>query len=308
MAPSHLFVLAPPRSFTSVTCAMLGQHPQMYSLPEVHLFVAGTYNELLKLYQIRRGFQHGLLRAIAELGLGAQTEANVVAARQWLEELGDTDTATLYQDLAEWASPRALVDKSPTYVYKSESLERIAASVPGAYYLHLTRHPRAMCESVYTLRRDIKERLANFIPDSRSRAGIENRHNRLAKHDDPETIWLKPHRNIMNFLEKVPSGHKMRIRGEDLLADTDKHLKEIADWLGIRSDDESLEAMKHPEQSPFAKFGPSNARFGNDPGFLANPKLRPFVPKPLELEDIVGDDFNHSMSAEIKELAAEFGY
>ena len=29
-----LFILAPPRSFTSVVCAMIGNHPQMLGLPE----------------------------------------------------------------------------------------------------------------------------------------------------------------------------------------------------------------------------------------------------------------------------------
>jgi len=37
-----LLILASPRSFTSVICAALGQHPQMYELPELHLFVADT--------------------------------------------------------------------------------------------------------------------------------------------------------------------------------------------------------------------------------------------------------------------------
>lgn len=36
-----LFILAPPRSFTSVVCAMIGQHPDMCGLPEVNLAIAG---------------------------------------------------------------------------------------------------------------------------------------------------------------------------------------------------------------------------------------------------------------------------
>ncbi len=33
-----LFLLAPPRSYTSLINAMLGQHPQAYGLPELCLF------------------------------------------------------------------------------------------------------------------------------------------------------------------------------------------------------------------------------------------------------------------------------
>ena len=37
-----VFVLAAPRSFSSVVCAMLGQHPELHGLPETHLFVDDT--------------------------------------------------------------------------------------------------------------------------------------------------------------------------------------------------------------------------------------------------------------------------
>ena len=33
-----LFLLAPPRSYTSLVNAMLGQHPQAFGLPELCLF------------------------------------------------------------------------------------------------------------------------------------------------------------------------------------------------------------------------------------------------------------------------------
>ena len=35
-----VFILAPPRSYTTLICAMLGQHPELYGLPELHLFIA----------------------------------------------------------------------------------------------------------------------------------------------------------------------------------------------------------------------------------------------------------------------------
>ena len=67
----------------------------------------------------------------------------------------------------------------------------------------------------------------------------------------------------------------MRVRGEDLLSCPDTCLTSITRWLGIRCDPEAIEAMEHPERSPFAWVGPWNARFGGDPNFLANPILRP---------------------------------
>ena len=62
-----LFILAPPRSFTSVSCGMIGQHPQLLGLPETNLFARADYNQLALLFRVRPRLQHGLLRAIAEL-------------------------------------------------------------------------------------------------------------------------------------------------------------------------------------------------------------------------------------------------
>jgi|ERR1043165_3828945 hypothetical protein len=82
---SPLFILGVPRSFTSVVCAMLGQHPQMYGLPELHLFTSQTLEERKNVWaQSTFNINHGLLRVIAELYFGKQTEETVIFARAWL--------------------------------------------------------------------------------------------------------------------------------------------------------------------------------------------------------------------------------
>jgi len=87
-------------------------------------------------------------------------------------------------------------------------------------------------------------------------------------------------------------------------------LKEITKWLGLEAHGKAIEAMKHPEQSPYACFGPPNARFGSDPGFLESPALRGnFHGKELTLEGpLEWRQDNKEFSAEVRELAAEFGY
>ena len=100
----------------------------------------------------------------------------------------------------------------------------------------------------------------------------------------------------------------MRMRGEDLLSDPDAYLPVITEWLGISSIQDAFEQMKHPEYSPFACYGPNNARIGNDPSFLENPKLRPYRVKPQSLEDAMSWDPSLYFNDEIKELAVFFGY
>ena len=81
--------------------------------------------------------------------------------------------------------------------------------------------------------------------------------------------------NIDRFVSTLPSERWLRVRGEDILRDPSSRLAEIASWLGIRADAKAVEAMLHPEHSPFAGFGPRSARYGNDLFFLCDARLRP---------------------------------
>mgnify|MGYP006327808131 CR=1 FL=1 len=49
-----VFLLAPPRSYTSLINAMLGQHPQCFGLPELCLFNVETLVELWVRDNVRR--------------------------------------------------------------------------------------------------------------------------------------------------------------------------------------------------------------------------------------------------------------
>jgi len=303
-----LFILAPPRSFTTVTSAMIGQHPEMYGLPETNLFVADTYQQLSKFYRVfRPRFGHGLLRAVAELGLGEQTEGNVELAKAWLEEHATVSTADLFRDLAQWAAPRRLVDKSPAFVFRLQNLERLHDGFPEASYLHLVRHPRGNCDSVAKISSEV---------GSREEGAVEQGHRvrkgpgqiMAAGQPHPENIWMKPHRRVLQFLEQIPAERQLRLRGEDLLSEPDRWLRAIAVWLGISTDHDALDAMKHPELSPFACHGPRNARIGNDPSFLENPALRPYRAKPMSLDDPMEWNPDITFSTEIKDTAELFGY
>lgn len=301
-----LFILAPPRSFTTVMCAMIGEHPQMLGLPETNLFARDSYVELGELYGKRPRLQHGLLRSVAQLGLGGQSAENIEVAKRWLRGYARTSTADLFHDLAAWAAPKRLVDKSPIYVYNRDNLARIRRAFPNAYYLHLLRHPRGMCESMYTLRQRTEERHAQRTRRRDSDAADVTGAPRGAI--DPDLVWLAPHRTIVDFLATVPPERQMRLRGEEALADVDTYLPRIAEWLGVDCDRAALERMKHPEGSPFACFGPPNARLGDDPGFLEKPWLRPYERKALDLEGPLSWDPRLALSAGAKELARHFGY
>ena len=101
----------------------------------------------------------------------------------------------------------------------------------------------------------------------------------------------------------------MRVRGEDLLSDPKRHLREIAMWLKLRSDSEAIDAMMHPERSPFAGFGPPTARRGGDEKFFRSPAIRPIVRGPESLDKPLPWREDHAAFApEVQLLARRFGY
>jgi hypothetical protein len=296
-----LFILAPPRSFTSVTCAMLGQHPQMYGLPEMSLFTTeGMQEWWVNFHRARSWPAHGVLRAVAQLYFDEQTERTIELARWWLWRRLGHSTGTVFRELAGKVHPLILVHKSPGTSFRFERLRRLHRAFPEAKFLHLVRHPRAHGESTITI-----------ITERGYAAGIDPVlvESWLSAGGDPQHTWYSNNTRISKFLKPLPEEQKLRLRGEDLLADPDRHLKEIADWLGLRTDDEAIEQMKHPERSPFACFGPPNASLGGNRHFLEQPALRRVQARPEGLDGPLpwrsdGAEF----SPRVKQLAREFGY
>jgi hypothetical protein len=176
--------------------------------------------------------------------------------------------------VAERILPRQMVEKSPNNVSRMKNLERMYHAFPGARYLHLVRHPRATGTSLFRVHTERRQRK-------------ELRLGRDLKPQDPRRVegnWIKVQSNILKFTAQLAPGRAMVLKGEDLLADPDLYLAQICEWLGISGSPEAIEAMKHPEHSPFARPGPRNAQSGNNPGFLEDPYLRVGRPREPSLE------------------------
>src|SRR5262249_39350135 len=104
-----LIVLGPPRSFTTVVSAMLGQHPELYGLPELHLLSAETMAEWSQqCTQATFNMDHGLLRVVAQVYFGEQTAMSVKRAAGWLDRRSHFTTALLLEELADRVRPRRL--------------------------------------------------------------------------------------------------------------------------------------------------------------------------------------------------------
>lgn len=292
-----VIILAPPRSFTTVVSAMLGQHPQLYGLPETHFFTCDSIDEWATLYRKTDRMQ-GAWRAIAQIIFGEQTMPTVCMARLWLQERSYFTTAEVLRVLGQRVAPKILVEKTPKAAQRLQHMQRMMREFPRARFLHLLRHPYGQVNSLL-------ERRLRFLGNGGSKSLLE------AAQDlgDPARFWLTTHQAILHFLRDVPPEQQFCTRGEDLLSAPDEHLREIAHWLGIRSDDDAIEAMKHPERSAFARKGPPNASHGGDEKFFTDPVLRSYstVTPPLDAQ-LPWCSGSEVFSEPIRQLARNFGY
>ncbi len=293
-----VFVLATARSYSSVVATMVGQHPQCASLPELKLFAYGSVAELeasLPIYWSDRGITHrspGLVRAIAQFEFGDQSSASILAARAWLQDRPDWSGAQVLDVLLSRLSPRIAVEKSPENVEDDAALQRLAASYPRARYLHLTRHPVTTQQS---LEKHWSRSIPGLVVPGQPMVGI--------------AAWVATQCRILTFAATLPESRYLRVRAEDVLNDPHSQLASIASWLELDTSPDAIEAMMHPERSPFAHPGPiaSGVIGGNDPAFLADPvPRRAALPPGVEAPE--GWVENSSLWDMTIDIAARLGY
>lgn len=277
---------------------MIGQHPALFGLPELKLFAYRTIGELdasLPAYARERGIAHrspGLVRAVAELEFGCQAPEALTAALAWLRQRASWSGVRVFDLLMERLHPRVAVEKSPEHVAETAALRRLTRAYPRARYIHLTRHPITTITSMH-------EHLRRNLPGYRG-------------DDDGSYViasWLATHQRIVDLAQHIPPDHWLRVAAEEVLNNPTPQLVAIATWLGVSSDPVAIDAMTHPERSPFASFAPaaSGVTGGGDRAFLADPRPR----KAEAMHDLrapTGWSVERSQWAMVVDAAEQLGY
>jgi hypothetical protein len=305
-----VFVLALPCSYASIFGAMLGQHPQMYGLPQLHLFLADTMSEWWELAN-KSSFEmnHGLLRAVAQLIFGGQTEATVEHASGWIRRRLHYNTGLLLETLAERVQPSTVVYASSSVIRRREFLERARYLYPQARFIFVSQHPNAYCGAVVAELREAEK--FGPIPEWLHRLAFRPNPGEPATGLtlDPQRTWYELSSEAWGFFGSLPPIQTLHLRGEDVLARPAAELRRVAGWLGVRDDDEALDKMEHPEDSPYARFGPNNARYGSDPRFLRAPALPANTPEPATLDGLLSWSVDRpELSTDVRRLAHTLGY
>lgn len=286
---SAVFILCTMRSYSSLLAAMIGQHPDLYGLPEVNLAARDTVGGVMEFYARRPHGLHGLIRVVAELEFGGQDDETVAAAKDWLEARRDWPSSEMLGWIEAKVAPRRIVDKSPVVVRSVEMMRRLHAMRPEASFLHVVRQPAAVCRSIDRFHAEIDAEMGTT----------------LAARVDAETVWQRCNDTILAFRAGLPAGYGLMLQGELFLAEFETYAPQICDWLDIRADADALDAMRHPERSPYAALGPAAARYGNDPNFLKNPV---FAPRPIEIAPTAAGRDGRPFTARTQKLARQFGY
>lgn len=266
--PPPLWILGAPFSGVSWLVGCLGRHPQLYAVPELNLFLAAQVGELLDIYDVGQGgHAHGLLRALAELEFGGQTDAGVAQARHWLEQRRSMATAEVALHLASRVAPRRLVVPDSESTLHPADLDRMGRGLPGLRLLHVVRHP---WEQGALLAAWARQRL--FVPQDYKDHGFR------PPQVDPQIPWLRCNRNVAALLGRLDASAWRRLRCEDVEKDPTAALRPICEWLGLRVDPESLQPMTQPDRWAFAGYGPGTAPYG-----LEAEVLEPISAQTLEI-------------------------
>lgn len=234
-----IFVLSPPRSGSTLLRVMLAGHSRLFSPPELLLLCFENLAQRKSWFPGSQKFLlEGNIRAVMQL-----MNQGLEAARQWVEELEQVEIRIedYYRRIQDWATGRMLVDKTPYYAARIETLQRAELLFDQPIYIHLTRHPYGMIRSFEEAKMDQLwyPRLVGADTASRVPCPYDRR-------EFGEMIWLLLHQNIMEFLMHVSPERQFRLRFEDVVSNPHDSMCELCRFMGLEFESEILQPHAHP--------------------------------------------------------------
>lgn len=228
--PKAIFVLAPPRSGTTLLRVLLGGHSKLFAPPELELMPFNTMRERAETYIGRDSFWlEGSIRAYMEAKNISLDDAK--AEIEAFEKAG-MSVMEFYGILQRHLNGRILVDKSPSYVLHTSILERIEETFEDAFYVHLHRHPLGMTHS--------------FDEAKLHQIFFRYEHSYTPRQLG-ELIWAMSHDNIHRFLNQIPAERQSSISFENMTADPESEMKRLCGDIGLDYEPEMLAIYRENE-------------------------------------------------------------
>ncbi|MEZ4885256.1 MAG: amino acid adenylation domain-containing protein [Chitinophagales bacterium] len=253
-----IFILAPPRSGTTLLRVMLAGHPQLFAANELQLLGFDTMRERNTAYSGKFGlWKEGLIRTVMELQ-GCDADHAKFSIFQ-CEQQG-RKTFEMYRLLQHWLGDKILVDKSPSYSMDSNILQQAAQQFgEKAIFIHLVRHPYAMIQSFAKMRMN---QVAYLLPHSYNAREIG------------ELTWTHSHQNIYRFLKNIPANRQYRLHFEQLAQNPEQHLQAMCEQIGLQFH----KNMANPYQNIESKMVDgiySDSKAMGDPKLLQQKSINP---------------------------------
>jgi amino acid adenylation domain-containing protein len=228
--PRAVFVLAPPRSGSTLLRVLLGGHPQLFAPPELELLNFPTLAARRAAFSGRDAFRlEGVIRAVMEACGWSVFEAQQLVVRG---EAEGWSTRRFYGWLEQVVHPRILVDKTPSYSWHKPALERAEAGFEEPLYIHLVRHPLGAIQSFEEAKLD-----QIFFPQAAS----------FSRRELAELSWVIGHLNLIEFLERIPARRRCILHYEELLRQPEAALSDLCAFLGIDFQPAMLDPYGRPE-------------------------------------------------------------
>ena len=230
-----IFILCPPRSGSTLLRVILGGHPQLFAPPELHLLSFNTLAERKAVFsEGNKFFLEGLIRAIMAI-----KNCDGERAKQIMEELEEQNLSTkqFFSLMQEWLPGKIIADKTPTYAFNPQVLQRAEAEFENPLYIHLLRHPLAMIRSMEQIRLDL---LLAMTGDSDEM--------RFSVKQKGELMWSIAHNNILEFLKNVPSSRQHRLKYEDLVQQPQSTVNQLCEFMGVDFHADMLQPYQEKKQ------------------------------------------------------------
>lgn len=228
-----VFILCPSRSGSTLLRVMLAGHPQLFAPPELHLL---TYHDLAQRKAslgnpLNEHLLNGTIRAIMQIKSCDAPQAKEIMAEC---EQHSMTTKQFYNFLQQGLGERILIDKTPSYTYHVDILNRIEQDFDAPLYIHLIRHPYG------TIRSFEDAKLDQLLPFMRSDA--------FTRREYAELAWLTCQQNILELKQNVPQQRWLQIQFEDLVTQPQATAVNICQFLNLEFQQQMLAPYQEKQQ------------------------------------------------------------
>lgn len=280
-----MFILAPPRSGTSLLRTMLAGHPDLFAVNELQLLGFHTLKERTQAYSGKfKLWLEGAIRTVMEL-----KDCDADKARAILHNFEEKDytTKALFNEIQNWIGDKMLLDKSPSYVLDPAALEKAERDFNHPIYIHLVRHPYSMVTS--------------FVRYHMDQVLYLHEHDFSAR-ELGELVWLQSHKNAINFLKNIPTERQFRVVYEDLVTDPEGTMRALCNQIGLEYHPGLLNPYDNLEEKMVDGIY-KDSRSMSDVNFFKHKGINPAMAKAAD--KVKEDNF---LSSNTWDIAQTLGY